>query len=242
MDFSILDGGQRQQWQTFTNGLSHLNRLYAKSRFDLWWIKRTIEFYKQKTEALPPSFNFEEIAKWQGIATRWMRGVSAINNAFALTQSGNAFLSPSKMEGGDLDIVVEKDSLPADVVQNATFISQDIPTLELAPLIPLLIKAGVVIVTVVLVSGIVKSINETILKHKGMDVAIEKIKSGLTNDMKDAGPDIFKQFTEMKKAELDPAQSGFMANLKGAMGGIVGIGIVAIVLLIAWKSFTGDKK
>lgn len=244
MDFTILDSSQRAQWQKFVNLLNDLNRRFYKSRFDLWWIQQTIDFYKDKTEALPPSFQFADISSWMSISQQWMTGVQALNNAYALSQAGNAYLAPSASVENDLDLVVEQGSVPQEVINNAIYTRSMLPNapeLGLAPLIPLLIKGAIVVGTIIVVSGIVESISDAIVKHKRIDLNIEKIKANLVDDMKSAGPEVFKQFTSLEKAKLKPAEKGFFANLAGGAGGALGVGVLAVVLFMLWKGFQGRK-
>lgn len=243
MDYTILNSSQRQQWDRFVSGMDELNRAFAKTRFDLWWLKQAIEFYKKQTETLPPDFQLDKISYWYNTSTKWMRGVTALNNAFALTQSGSAYLSPSQMISGDLDIIVEKDTLPESVVQNATFFPDDLPdgNMGIAPIVPLLIKGAIVIGGLVIVSGIVKQISDTIIKHKRIDSNIEKVKAKVELGMKNASPDIYKLWTDKKEKELKPAEQGFMSQLGEGLSGFIWVGIAALAFAIGWKMYSKKR-
>jgi len=242
MDFTVLNATQRQQWNRFYTGLHDLNRRFAKSRFDMWVIQQMIDTYKKHTEALPPSFQFEQISQWQGIANQWMAGVTALNNAYALTQSGSAYVSPSKDVPGDLDIVVENGTLPDAVVTGATF-SNQLPTGDgTLGLWPLVVGGALVIAGLVIVSGMVSSVADSVVKHKRMDVNIERIKANLTADMKTAGPEVLKAWQEVEKAQIKPAEKGFFESVKAGAGGFAIVAVAAIVLMFAWKYFGGKKE
>jgi hypothetical protein len=242
MDFTVLNATQRGQWNKFYNGLQEINRRFGKSRFDMWWIQQAIDTYKKHTEALPPSFQYDRISQWQGIANKWMQGVTALNNAYALTQAGSAYVSPSKAVPGDMDIVVEQGTLPDSVVQGATF-DQDLPTgdgtLEGWPLV---VGAALVITGLIIVSGMVSKVADSIVKHKKLDVNIERIKANLTKDMKSASPEVLAAWQEVEKTQIKPAEKGFFESLKEGAGGFALVAVAAVAIMFAWKFFGGRKE
>lgn len=240
MDFTVLNSQQKTQWTKFTNGMNELNRRFAKTRFDLWVIQKAIETYRNYDGSYPPSFSANDVTTWQGIATTWLQGVTQLNNAYALTQSGSAYVSPSKTAPGDLDIVVEADTLPESVVTNATY-NTDLPDGTLG-LWPLVIGGAIVITALVLVSGIVGKVTDAIVRHKRLDANVEKIKADVEKDMKSANPEIYKLWADLKEKQIQPAEKSFMDQLKEGASGFVLVALAAFALFAAWKMFGGKKQ
>jgi hypothetical protein len=240
-DYQAADTKQRAQWTRFVNGLNHLNRLFAKTRADIYWLQKAIEFYRSKHESFPPSFGEENVPALQSAATRWMQGVTTLNNAFALSQSGSAIIAPSKMYPGDLDLLVEENAVPEAVRNNATFVKSSIPDAELGAIIPLIIVGGIIVGSLIIVSGIVDSITETTTKHKRLDNQMQRIKAKVEKDILGSTPDVAKAWLSYKKKEVEPVEKGFLATAGEAAGGIVGIAVIGLVLFMIWKNYGGKK-
>jgi hypothetical protein len=238
MDFKLLNSRQRAQWNTFANGLQSLNRDTARLRYHLWYLERAIQFYKGKTEALPPSFQLGDIQSWTSIATKWINGIQTLNNAFALTQTGQAVLVESTAVPGDLDIVVEQGTVPESTLTTAKYnksMLPEFPTLD-GWIIPVLI-AGAVLGGIALVKGIVDSYSDAKVKEKQIEFEIVKARAAVESDMKDASPEIYKAWSEIKKRELEPAEKGLLANLATGAGGLLGIAAIGLVAFFALKNW-----
>jgi hypothetical protein len=239
--YSAANSQQRSQWNRFVSGVEEINRRFAKTRADLYFLDQAVTFYKSKKDgAFPASLNSEMAANIQSVATRWMQSVNVLNNAFALSQSGSAYIVPSKAIDGDLDLIVEEGTVPEAVRNNATFSKNLVPDSELGWVIPVLIGATV-IASLVLISGMVDSVTDTIVKHKKLDSQIQRIRSNVEKEMSKASPEIAKQWFDLKKKEVEPVEKGFLASAGSAAGGLLGIALIGIVLFMVWKNYGGKK-
>jgi hypothetical protein len=238
MDFRTLNSSQLSMWNKFANGLQDLNKSTAKLRFQLWWMERAVTFYKDKTEALPPSFQFDDIQSWTAIAAKWINGVQVLNNAYALTQTGQAVLAESSTIPGDLDIIIEKGTVPDSALTTATYnrsMLPDPPTLD-GWIIPVLV-VGAILGGIALVKGIVSDITDANVKVKHIDYNIAKARSNVEKDMKDASPEIYKLWSGVKQKELQPAEKGFMANLATGAGGFLGVAAIGLAAFFVLKNW-----
>lgn len=239
--YQLSTAQQRTQWNRFTAGLDSLNRSFAKTRADLYYIQRAVDFYKSQREIFPPSFPETAFPPVQQAATKWMQAVTTLNNAFALSQSGSAFLAPSQMVPGDLDLVIEENTVPDAVRQNATFVKQSVDSDLGLAIVPLIVVGGIVIGSLVIISGIVDSITETTTKHKRLDAHIQRIKTNIEKDIVQASPDVAKKWLEYKTKEVEPVAKGFMQSAGESVGGLLGVAVIGIVLYMVWKNWAGKK-
>ena len=240
---TAADPQQRAQWARFANGLHDLNRRWAKTRADIFWLEKATEYYRAKHDgAMPPSFTAKNVPQLQKAATAWMQGITALNNAYALSQSGSAFIAPSKTHPGDIDLMIEKGTVPQKVIDNATFSKMSIPEdPNFGWIIPVVI-AGAVITGLVLISGMVDSVTETVVKHKRIDANIERVKRSVEKDiLSNASPAIVKDFIDFKKKEIEPTEKGFLASAGQAAGGVVGVALIGLVLFMIWQKYGGKK-
>jgi hypothetical protein len=239
-----LNNEQRKQWFIFVNGLKRLNRDFMITRGRALLLSQTIEFYKDNTEALPPSFQFDKISNYTRAFKQFSSQVNALNNAYALTQSGLAALVPSTVFTGGLDIVADRDQLTEQQIKNATFNRADFfkdSELGIAPLIPLLIKGAIVLGGALVVLGVTDSITEASVKQKKLDLAIVKAQSEVENDMKD-DPQIFKMWTDYKAKTLKTVKAGFLDSIGGGGLGIAGVGLAIIIGFIIFQKVSGGRK
>jgi hypothetical protein len=239
-----LNNEQRKQWFTFENGLKRLNRDFMITRGRALLLRQTIEFYKNNTEALPPSFQWDKIQSYQKAFKQFSNQVRALNYAYSLTQSGFAALVPSSVFPGDLDLVADREQLSEQQIQAATFNRVDFfkdSELGIAPLIPLLIKGAIVLGGALVVLGVTNSITESSLKQKKLDLAIVKAQSQIEFDMKD-DPQIFRMWTDYKAKTLKTVKAGFLESIGGGGLGIAGVGLAIIVGFIIFQKVSGGRK
>lgn len=241
-----LNNEQRKQWFTFENGLKVLNRDFMITRGRALLLMQTIEFYKNNTEALPPSFQFDKIAAYKKAFQQFSGQVRALNNAYSLTQGGFAGLVPSSVFTGDLDIIADRDQLSEQQILDATFNRADFFKdselgFVIAPLIPLLIKGAIVLGGAIIAAGITNTITESSVKQKKLDLAIIKAQSEIEKDMSD-NPRLFSMWTDYKAKTLKTVKAGFLDSIGGGGLGIAGVGIALIVGFLIFRNISGGRK
>jgi len=230
----------QQQANYWLKGMTALNKL--NENFDA--VKKlargtaaALNWWNQNTGA-PPQWvdnNFNLMQQTQRRGALLEQKLEALNYAYMLIKLGKAYVQPSTQFPGDFDIVTDQNPETAEIAE-AVFRRNPgqldgLGLAFLAPFVPLLIKAGTVIVTGVLVYGCVDAVTDTAVETAKIKKEVVMQQQSIGADMAKNNPSLFEKWLEHLKTNM-PAGS-WWDQLKTAAANAMGSMLPMILILFA---------
>lgn len=204
--------------------------------------KSAIQWYKTQTGQIPPSMvaNSDIWGTLQHRASLLSKQVAALNFAYSQMRTQKAAVVASTKFPGDFDVVTNEMPVPKDITANL-YRRETFGFVQLAPFIPLMIKAGTVIITAVLAYGCVDAVTETIKESNQQEAEVNKIQADIEKDVSKS-PGLMKAFAGFKKAMKGDWFSQLSESLSG--GGMVTVALIlaAGLMLFNMISKKGGEK
>ena len=243
----------QQQANYWLKGMTALNKL--NENFDA--VKKlargtaaALNWWNQNTGA-PPQWvdnNFNLMQQTQRRGASLEQKLEALNYAYMLIKLQKAYVMPSQQYPGDFDIVTDRNPESAEIV-DAIFRRNSGQNLDglglafLAPFVPLLIKAGAVVITGALVYGCVDAVSDTYRETESMKRDITMQQQAIAADMAKQNPAAFEKWTKFLGVNLP--KGSWWDQLKKSIAESTGSMLPMLLILfagfIAFKHFDKEQ-
>lgn len=226
---------ERALWTKFEIGLKQLNRNQVAIDQRFASLSAAVNFaVKNRVAGLAES----RLMDMQERGARIKAAISALNNAYNLTQMQSAFTVASSEYPGDFDILANQD-LPQQMIEASTFDRQFLPVHQELGIWPLVLKGAILLGMAIIVKGVVDAVTDTIESQNAYNKDIQHAQTDAeTTFSKD--PKIFKMWTDYKRA-ISGIKPGLFEKFTEGAGSIALVGIALVVGYFVFQQVRKSK-
>jgi len=227
LTYQQMNSAQRNAWNRMTRELMELNQGLQRIKKTDLRILEMVRFYKQQTGKDLPVIaqNMSFAQSLTNRAIELQETARRLNFAYSMVLTGSALLQESKTIPNDFDVYAGPE-LNSRIIQESMFPPPGEP-IGVAPIIPLVITAVVVLGTALIVRSIVVNVTETVQKQQKLELDTRKLEASVEKGMAQDS-DIFRMWSDFKAKTFQPISEPLSKQIQGIGGGLITIAAVGL--------------